>query len=339
MRQSVIILISLVLIAAFVLILLTNQQIFALLKNEDNLDASIVETPDSSQPVLAGGKVQSACQLLPEQSARVSFGSSGIIDEVLVKEGERVETGQVLARLDGYKQAEAEFISATRAANDAQEKLEKLKDNVFLSAAQALKDYRDAIMAEKNAQNLVKRLKDAEKTGDEIAQAEAALALARAQLRVAEETYERRKNGPDPQELSRAEEDIKEAIARKNAAEEALRGFELHAPFAGTVVELFLTKGEYAAPGSGIMMIADLDRFIVETTNLTELNILNVLPGEAATITFDAMRDKPFPGVVRSVQPIGKNVQGDILFKVTLDGDFAQDGLMWGMSCSLVIGE
>jgi multidrug resistance efflux pump len=339
MKQSVVVLIALVLVAALALVLLTNQQIVALLKSERVEEGQTLQTEESLQPVLAGGKVQAACQLLPDQSAEVSFNASGLIEEILVVEGDQVEADQVIARLDGIKQAEAELISASRAVEDARNELEKLQQDVVLSAARALKDYRDAILEEKNARNLVKRLQDADKPDDEIAQAEAGLALARAQLSVAEEVYERRKNGPDPLEWAKAEARIKETLSRQEAAEETLKSRELRAPFSGTIIEFYLSQGEFAGPGIPILLLANLEKFQVESTNLSELNILDVEPGEPATVTFDALREVPFPGSVRFVQPLGKNFQGDIIYKVIIDGDFAQQGLLWGMSCSVVIGE
>jgi multidrug resistance efflux pump len=339
MKQSVVILIAFILVAALAFILLTNQQIVSLLKSERVVEGQTLQTEEPLQPILAGGKVQAACQLLPDQSVELSFNANGLIEEILVVEGDKVETGQVIARLDGIKQAEAELISANRAVEDARSELERLQQGIVLSAAQALKDFRDAILAEKNARNLVKRLQDADKPDDEIAQAEAALALARAQLTEAEEEYERRKNGPDPVELAKVEAMVSETLSRQEAAEETLKSRELRAPFPGTVIEFFLSQGEFAGPGTPILLLANLDKFNVETTNLSELNILDVKTGEPATVTFDALREVPIPGSVRLVQPLGKNFQGDIIYKVIIDGDFAQQGLLWGMSCSVVIGE
>src|SRR5688500_14563235 len=45
-------------------------------------------------PVLAEGKV------VPAQSAALNFTSSGVVAEVLVKEGDAIEKGTPLARLD-----------------------------------------------------------------------------------------------------------------------------------------------------------------------------------------------------------------------------------------------
>ena len=118
-----------------------------------------------------------------------------------------------------------------------------------------------------------------------------------------------------------------------------MKSRELRAPFAGTVIEFYLSQGEFAGPGTPILLLANLNKFHVETTNLSELNILDVKTGEPATVTFDALREVPFSGSVRLVQPFGKNFQGDIIYKVIIDGDFAQQGLLWGMSCSVVIGD
>jgi len=80
MKQSVVVLIALVLVAALALVLLTNQQIVGLLKSERVEEGQTLQTEEPLQPVLAGGKVQAACQLMPGQSAEVSFNASGLIE-------------------------------------------------------------------------------------------------------------------------------------------------------------------------------------------------------------------------------------------------------------------
>ncbi len=339
MKPSIIILIALVLISAFALIILTNQQIFSLLKNGQGRPEEPTAEQQQSKPVLTDGKVVAACQLTPIQSAELSFHSSGLVEEFLVAEGSTVKAGDVLAQLDGIKQAQADLVTATQDENEAQAALTRLKEDVQLTAAQALKELRDATIDEKNARKLVKSLEDADKSEEEIQQAEAGLGLARVQLKLAQENYERKKNGPDPEDLAAAEARLEETQAWVDASKEALASRKLLAPFAGTVTQIYLSQGEFAGPGIAVLQFADLNGLQIQTTNLTELNILDIAPGDSATVTFDALREVSIPGLVRSIQQFGKNVQGDILYTVFIDGEFNRNGLLWGMTCSVVIGE
>src|SRR6266536_3513343 len=74
----------------------------------------------AAAPVTASNAVVAEAKVVPSRSATLSLSSGGIVAEVLVKEGDQVTAGQVLARLD---------------ASDLQLKLEKAQ--VDLQQAQA----------------------------------------------------------------------------------------------------------------------------------------------------------------------------------------------------------
>ncbi len=305
------------------------------IRGEDML-MPVTITPDD-QPVRSGNSVQAACRLLPARQAELSFSASGLLQEVLVREGQPVDAGAILARLDGQAQAQAELASAERQLNEANAALEKLNTEVYLSVAQALKTLRDARISEKEAKKLLDRYEEEKKGADEIAQAEAALGLARARLQQAQLTYDNYKNGPDPAALAAAEALQEEAEARRQAAQEALEQRTLEAPFAGTVIELLLFEGEFAGPAAPLLILADLSGFYVETTNLTELNIPYVQVGAPVKVTFDALPEKNFSGSVSAIQPLGKNSLGDIVYRTQVQGEFNDPALLWGMTCSATI--
>jgi multidrug resistance efflux pump len=288
-------------------------------------------------PVRSDGSVQAACRLLPQLQANLSFNASGLLQEIRVNEGQTVEAGAVLALLDGQNQAQADLASAERQLNEANTAIQKLNDEIYLSLAQALKTLRDARMVEKEAKKQLERLQEDKKGADEIAQAEAVLGLARARLQQAQLTYDSYKNGPDPAALAAAEWQQREAEAKLQAAQEALDQRSLRAPFKGTVVELFLSEGEFAGPSVPLLVLADLSDFYVETTNLTELNIPFIQVGAPVEVTFDALPEQTFTGTVNSIQPYGKNNLGDIVYRTQIRGDFNNPALLWGMTCSATI--
>ncbi|MGB9898886.1 HlyD family secretion protein, partial [Thermanaerothrix sp.] len=77
----------------------------------------------------------------------------------------------------------------------------------------------------------------------EIAEADANVALAEAQLKDAQREWERLKNGPDPL-------DIQAAQARIAALEATLKLARLEAPFNGTVTEVRSKVGDQVTPGT-----------------------------------------------------------------------------------------
>lgn len=86
----------------------------------------------SSNSVMAEGKV------VPAEDAALSFQTSGVVEEVLVAEGDRVEAGQPLIRLGGIEKLQATVSAAELERLSAQQAVKTLKDtaNVARSNAQ-----------------------------------------------------------------------------------------------------------------------------------------------------------------------------------------------------------
>jgi HlyD family secretion protein len=75
----------------------------------------------------------------------------------------------------------------------------------------------------------------------------------------------------------------------------------------------------------------------IETSDLTELNIVKVKPGDQVTITFDALPGFELPGTVTQIEGFGQNRQGDIVYSVTVQPDRQDPRLKWNMTASVSI--
>lgn len=209
-------------------------------------------------------------------------------------------------------------------ANKSEDSL--IRANLLTKYSEAQKDYEAA----------VRNLNQLEGTASEskIAQAEADLALARIRFENAQRRYEILKNGPEPDKVALANAQLANAEAQLASAQAELNNLELKAPFAGTIVSTDLAKGQYVAPGVPIIKIADFSDWQVETTNLTELNIVYLEEGNRALIVFDALPDLQLPGTLTRIQSLGENLQGDIVYKAVFNLDQMDERLKWNMTCS-----
>jgi multidrug resistance efflux pump len=192
--------------------------------------------------------------------------------------------------------------------------------------------------AEKKYENALRNLNalTGGPTEEKISQAQAELALARVRLADARRRYEILKNGPDPDQLALAQARLDNAEAQLAAAQSALEKLQLRAPFAGTIASLDLKVGEYVAPGEPVVLLVDFTDWQLETTDLSELNIVRISAGSPAVITCDALPDVPFPGRVAEIKPIGENKQGEINYTVLVNMNQFDDRLLWNMTCSVV---
>lgn len=129
------------------------------------------------------------------------------------------------------------------------------------------------------------------------------------------------------------------AEQRRLAVEVAKASLEqatLEAPFAGTVIEVNISPGEYVQPAQVVMVIATLENLLIETTDLSELNVAAVEIGQPATVFVEALGEE-FLGKVTAISPISNTIGGDVVFKVTIELDEQPQVLLWGMSADVEI--
>ncbi|MBL7161161.1 MAG: efflux RND transporter periplasmic adaptor subunit [Anaerolineales bacterium] len=128
-------------------------------------------------------------RLVPHQLVQLSFAAGGQVAEVLVSEGDEVETNQVLARLEGSEELQVRLADAELELLSAQRSLSDINENADLEtakAAQALVDTRDALDdAEKDLGNL-----DVGANPTNIESARATVTLAEDKLDKAKKDYE-----------------------------------------------------------------------------------------------------------------------------------------------------
>ncbi|HIE57966.1 MAG TPA: HlyD family efflux transporter periplasmic adaptor subunit, partial [Anaerolineales bacterium] len=147
--------------------------------------------------------------------------------------------------------------------------------------------------------------------------------------------FENTLSGPDAEQLALLEGRLESAQAQVAAAEAALENYELTAPFSGTVVEINVSEGQMVGPETWAVLIADFSRWYVETSDLTELEVVDVFVGQTATIVPDALPDVEIKGVIEEIGQ-GFYVQGgDISYKVRLRIDETNPQLRWGMTVEI----
>ena len=167
---------------------------------------------------------------------------------------------------------------------------------------------------------------------------DAQLAVAQAKLAEAEQRLNKVKDGPNASELAVVEAQIKNARLKVEAAQASLKDLELLAPFSGTISSVEVVAGEFVTPGLAVVNMADFT-WMVETTDLTELNIARIQPGMPAMIKFDALEGVELVGRVSHIKPQGENRQGDIVYTMLLTLDQPDERLRWNMTTSITFLE
>jgi len=142
-------------------------------------------------------------------------------------------------------------------------------------------------------------------------------------------------SGPREQ-IVKADAKVAQSKAALETAKAALLQGALVAPFEGAIIDIKVSVGEYAQPGQGVIILADLETLQVETTDLSELNVDVVEVGQPASVFVEAL-NQSFPGKVSDISPISETIGGDVVFKVTIQLNEQPPALLWGMSADVEI--
>jgi HlyD family secretion protein len=173
-------------------------------------------------------------------------------------------------------------------------------------------------------------------SGFDLEQAQMELSVAQAQLEKAQSDYETLKKGPDPDAVEKAKARLENAKAQVQAAKAAQDDIALIAPFDGTVVAIDVAPGEMVMPGQAVLLLTDLSKLQVETTDLSEQDIDRVALGQNTTVHVDAL-EGDLEGKVVNIAPRANTVGGDVVYTVYIDLDKVPQNLRWGMSVEVEI--
>lgn len=145
--------------------------------------------------------------------------------------------------------------------------------------------------------------------------------------------YESRTDdGLDPDQKALLEARLDSAKAQVDAAQNALDGYTLKAPFDGTITDINVEVGQFVGAEMWAAQIADFSKFYVETSDLTELEVVKVYEGQPVEVIPDALPDVALNGTVERIGQSFRSQAGDVVYAVTirLNGDDA--ALRWGMT-------
>jgi RND family efflux transporter MFP subunit len=257
------------------------------------ITTAVAQALPAGGPAAAAGTslLDASGYIVARRRATVSSKVTGKVESVMLEEGQRVEAGQVIARLDDANwkaalaqsnaqlmQAQANVASASTAFDDAKpifERSEKQKAAAVISAQS---------FDESHAQ----------------------FNVARNNLLIAQRGLETAKAGVE--------------VAQRNLEDTVIR-----APFAGIVTEKAAQPGEMVSPVSagggftrtGIGTIVDMDSLEVEV-DVSENFINRVRPQQLVTIKLNAYPDWDIPGSVIAMIPTADRAKATVKVRIAI---------------------
>ena len=148
----------------------------------------------------------------------------------------------------------------------------------------------------------------------------------------AKHQYEISLDGPNADQLTLAK-------ANLDAAKDALSNYVLSAPFDGVVADVNVKVGDQVGTDTRAVSIANFDTWIVETTDITELEVVKLSVGQKVTLVPDALSDLTLNGTVTEISQVYVQQGGDILYAVRIDLTDSDPRLKWGMTLEVTFSE
>lgn len=163
------------------------------------------------------------------------------------------------------------------------------------------------------------------------------IAAAEAEVQAAQAALDLRSAGARPEEIAAASAALRQAETELIQRQLVLADRELRAPFDGEIAAMELKIGQQVIAGAPVVQLADTSTWLIETSDLTELNVVDVQEGDEVRVTIDALPDVELAGVVERIRPLGENVQGDITYKVTIRLNETDPRLRWNMTAAVTM--
>jgi len=138
--------------------------------------------------------------------------------------------------------------------------------------------------------------------------------------------------------VTQAEAAVTTAESAVASAQAALDRMTLKATFDGEVARISVSEGELVGGSVPVVTMADFSAWLVETTDLTELDVAQINEGQTAVVSVDAIPDETVSGVVTDIALVSSLSSGDVVYAVELQLDAVPDlPLRWGMTVSVDI--
>jgi HlyD family secretion protein len=272
--------------------------------------------------VSANGTVQ------PEMLINVSPKTSGRLKQLLVKQGDRVEAGQVLATMDNSNLA-GQLTQAQGQVAAAEAKLQKLlagnREQEIAQAQATLNSDRANLQQTESTFNQNQKLfNDGAISERELTKSRSDYDAAKAKVAQSQQALSLQQAGSRPEDIAEARAQVISAQGSLQVIQSQIEDTAIRAPFSGIVTRKYADPGAFVTPttsgssvssatASSILSLASTNRVIA---NVAEVNIALVKLGQEVKIQADAYPGESFKGKTIEISPQSTVQQNVTSFEV-----------------------
>jgi HlyD family secretion protein len=165
---------------------------------------------NAPQTVVSESGVTVDGKIVPQEFVNLSFNMGGTVAELLVEEGQQIETGQVIASLDQHARLAAVVSGAELELINARQAMDALGENADVNTAAALQEVADSRDAVRDAERYLRNLNEGSRQTD--------IDSARADVVLLKDTLDKAEDDFDPYE-GKPEDNLKRATYLSKVAD------------------------------------------------------------------------------------------------------------------------
>jgi HlyD family secretion protein len=260
--------------------------------------------------------VRAPAYVFAREQANINARITATIQKLLVRKGDNVAAGQVLAQLDN-RDLLAQRDEAIAAVTDAEANLQRVASGTLPTDIERARGQAASTQAALNqAQKFYERRRQLFEQGAipqrDLLLSETELAQAKANHEVATRALDLLQNQSRDKDILMAKSKVEQAQARLSLVNAQLDFAEIRSAAAGTITEQFMFPGDMAKPDAPIFTVMDL-AVAVARAQIPEAQAAGVRPGETCTfVPVDAARTS-FAGrisvVNQAIDPARRTVE------------------------------
>ena len=276
--------------------------------------AEKVVRQEIARVISTNGKIE------PINSFEAHAPAPATVKKVLVAEGDRVKSGQLLVQLDDAD-ARAQAARALAQLRSAEAAMHAIKSGGTQEEVLTIKSDMTKAQTERDeAQRSLRAIQRLRQNGAaspaEVEAAENRVKKAEADLQLLQAKLNGRYSSP---EVAKVEASAAEARAAYAAAQDLLQHSNVTAPFAGTVYQVPVKRGSYVNGGDLLVQVANLEKVRVRAF-VDEPEIGRLAVGQQVEVKWDAIPGRTWEGtltrVPTSVTMVGTRTVGEITSEI-----------------------
>jgi HlyD family secretion protein len=304
-----------------------------------------IKRGDLALSVVATGSIE------PVTTVQLKSKSSGLVQNIYVEEGDRVEEGQILIELDKellraqlreaeanrlavvarQQEAEADHLSAINMKQKLGLDVNNLEDKVAFHQKQV--ERYENLSREKLIPHSELEIRERE-----LQEATFSLEALKSELLMQDSRI-----GAAEKAVARVAAEVSQAQAVLDRAAENLRNSTIRSPLTGTVLKRHVEVGDavssilqLGSQATLLMTLGDMAEVFFEG-RVDETDIGKIFVDQQARVKVDAFRDRPFPGRVLRIAPLGEEEDNVIGFEVRVSIEDPEQILRAQMSANAEI--